>query len=259
MKDLAKEMMDAYHNSYNQIFKTIIRNMRDNKFTDYSRQKALLEHISAILKKYKLNTKDILEEALPNLSEKAVEEALEQLPDANKHATKWHSKFNESYVKQAIEETYSSVAGMTDKMLLDSKQMIRKTVSDVMRVASIQGKTRAQVYRDTKADILSKDPEFSFVDNANRKWHTNSYLEMLSKTIVQDVQRESYLNTLANEEHDLVKVSSHNTKCPKCRPYEGKILSVSGLDKKYDSLESAKANGLFHPNCKHRLIAYFKE
>jgi len=55
---------------------------------------------------------------------------------------------------------------------------------------------------------------------------------------------------------DLVKVSTHNGACPRCAPWQGKILSISGKDSGYPSLDQAKAAGLFHPNCAHCLLPY---
>lgn len=48
-------------------------------------------------------------------------------------------------------------------------------------------------------------------------------------------------------------IVSHN-----CRPWEGKILSLSGNDPKHPSLATAQAAGLHHANCRHALNVYVK-
>jgi len=55
---------------------------------------------------------------------------------------------------------------------------------------------------------------------------------------------------------DLVYVSNHAEECPLCRPWEGRVLSISGGSSKYPSVSDARANGLFHANCRHSLNAY---
>ena len=71
---------------------------------------------------------------------------------------------------------------------------------------------------------------------------------------------------------DLVVVSDSPRECPLCRPWEGKVLSLSGqvgaviLPSVTDgppvtvtvagTLAEAKRAGLQHPNCTHRVTAY---
>jgi hypothetical protein len=57
-------------------------------------------------------------------------------------------------------------------------------------------------------------------------------------------------------DEDLVIVSNHPDECPLCRPYEGKIYSLSGTSEKYPPLSVAKQGGLFHPNCGHVATMY---
>ena len=56
-----------------------------------------------------------------------------------------------------------------------------------------------------------------------------------------------------------MKVSSIDTTCPICASWEGVVLSVSGNSSTYPSLDSARASGLFHPNCKHTLGIFIPE
>lgn len=67
----------------------------------------------------------------------------------------------------------------------------------------------------------------------------------------------------------LVVVSAHANTCPKCEPWQGKIViddifshpSTDYIDKyksKYRLLSEAIDKGLLHPNCRHALITYFE-
>lgn len=53
--------------------------------------------------------------------------------------------------------------------------------------------------------------------------------------------------------YDLVKVSSHHNPCPKCKPWQGKILSITGRTHRYATLQQAINAGLFHEGCRHAI------
>jgi hypothetical protein len=55
---------------------------------------------------------------------------------------------------------------------------------------------------------------------------------------------------------DLVQTSSHWPTCPKCAPWNGVIVSLTGTDENYPSMETARNEGLFHANCLHSFSIY---
>lgn len=61
---------------------------------------------------------------------------------------------------------------------------------------------------------------------------------------------------IISQGHDLVRISTHNTDCPLCKPWEGKILSLTGKTKGYPTLEQARVAGLFHEGCRHAMGLY---
>lgn len=54
---------------------------------------------------------------------------------------------------------------------------------------------------------------------------------------------------------DLVIVTLSPHPCPQCDPWEHKVLSVSG-DSDRPSMAEARAAGLFHPRCRHTVVAW---
>ena len=67
----------------------------------------------------------------------------------------------------------------------------------------------------------------------------------------------------------LVVVSAHANTCPKCEPWQGKILIddvfshpnkeyIEKYRDKYKLVSEAIEKGLLHPNCRHALITYFE-
>lgn len=114
----------------------------------------------------------------------------------------------------------------------------------------------------------------SFIDKRGRRWRLSSYAEMIARTNVQRAATQGQTDRLAALGEDLVIVSDSPRECPKCRPWERKVLSISGRvrgrvrlehatrDGEYvtvnvaGSLAEARAKGLHHPNCTHSISAY---
>lgn len=97
-----------------------------------------------------------------------------------------------------------------------------------------------------------------FVDKAGRSWDLGGYVEMGVRTGIGNSSRAGFLDSMTQRGKDLVFVSSHYGSCPLCTPWQGSIVSISGNDPNYPSLQDAINDGLFHPNCKHVLLEYIE-
>jgi len=112
-----------------------------------------------------------------------------------------------------------------------------------------------------------------FRDRAGRSWEMASYVEMASRTIAANHQIGVQATRLAAAGLDLVIVSNAPQECKLCRPFEGKILSLSGQNvgdieainpttgqpvrvRVMTSMARATAAGLHHPNCRHSESTY---
>lgn len=114
----------------------------------------------------------------------------------------------------------------------------------------------------------------TFTDRAGRRWRLSSYVEMIARTNVQRAAVQGQTDRLTSTGIDLVIVSDSPRECPRCRPWERKVLSLSGRyrgrirvehatrDGEYvtvdvaGSLDEARSRGLQHPNCTHSISAY---
>ena len=97
-----------------------------------------------------------------------------------------------------------------------------------------------------------------FVDDAGRSWNLQSYTEMATRTNTAQAALEGHMNRMKDNGQDLVVVSAHAESCPICDPWEGQILSISGNDDRYPSVDEAIEDGLYHPNCGHNMTAYIE-
>lgn len=133
--------------------------------------------------------------------------------------------------------------------------------------------TRREATRDALNRFAANGID-SFTDKTGRRWRIDSYAEMALRTGFHNALRAGYTHTLSKAGFDLVHVIGGGYTCSKCAPWEGRILSLTGLtptgrhrlrsatgdrwetvsvDATYDQ---ARAEGLFHPNCGHTIAAY---
>lgn len=95
-----------------------------------------------------------------------------------------------------------------------------------------------------------------FVDARGRHWDLGSYVEMATRSSIAQAYLEGHLTSLLARGRDLVIVSNSPDECPRCRPWEGKVLSITGADPERPSLDEARAGGLFHASCTHTVGIY---
>jgi hypothetical protein len=116
---------------------------------------------------------------------------------------------------------------------------------------------------------LTNNGNIKCIKYSNGAVHSiDSYIKMAVRT----TEKRAYLAGEASKRDEygeyLVKVSTHLTSCSVCEPWEGQVLIDDVfanppdeeinrlLDKGYDLLSNAMADGLLHPNCRHGLSMY---
>ena len=93
-------------------------------------------------------------------------------------------------------------------------------------------------------EALRREGVTAFVDKAGRHWSLHTYCSMVSRTTSRQAEVLAVLT--ADPGHDLYQISSHNTTCELCAPYEGRVYSKSGIDPDFPPL--AAAFGKVDPN-----------
>lgn len=169
----------------------------------------------------------------------------------------------------------------TENLVREAKQSIGQVaVQAAFRSGRVYSETARQVIaeatvgagvnrRDLAARYLQRltaKGVTGFTDKAGRNWDMNSYAEMVTRTTTAQALVSGHVDQLADSRQDLVMVSDAPAECERCRPFEGKILSIGGPPGTRDieghevrvltTVEDARRRGLFHPNCRHRLVSY---
>ena len=145
------------------------------------------------------------------------------------------------------------------------------TTQIIARSSGVRSGTRLDAAQQA-LDILTKRGVTGFRDSAGRNWSLASYIEMKSRTIVNQELRQGHTDRLLERGHNLVVVSSHSNPAPVCQPFEGQILSLDGETgtvirpnatggkavkvKIKATMREATSAGFGHPNCGHAVTGY---
>ena len=172
----------------------------------------------------------------------------------------------------------AEMGGVNEKAMKVYSSMIGERLADVVNTA---GRTTADIYRQLELDsiltgavsgyetINSKIREMektgeaqglvAFVDRSGREWNMGTYVKMLARTTVMKIHNEAVKNEFIAHGEDLVIISYHLPTCEMCKPWNGKIVSLTGATKDYPTMTEAEADGLFHPNCRHAFSLYIPD
>lgn len=149
------------------------------------------------------------------------------------------------------------------------REVIARTAPDVLAGTATRRRAAQIAYEHLLGQGIT-----GFVDRAGRRWELASYVEMATRTTIAQALLEGHLDRLAAAGIDLVMVSNSPQECPRCRPWEGKVLTRSGPPGQRTiqaesavargtveveiagTLAEAIAAGLFHPNCTHNVTGY---
>ena len=264
IKNTATEskMYDQYKAAYNSIINIMNSAKKTETYGTYAKQTEVLKGVAAVMEKMTSGSGSILSYAMKESAAYYAKLGLDDLAIIGKEPAKpetWHGDYNEEYVNQMFKDNFTHIAAQASSMTEAVKNELRQDSAKIFRMAAIKGISRKNAYKELKAEILGKDPTFKFTDKKGRQWSAENYLDMMTKTVMMNAGRESYINTLINEGQDLVIVSMHGAK-DACKNWEKRVLSLTGATKGYPTIEEARASGeIFHPRCNHSVVAYHQD
>jgi hypothetical protein len=154
------------------------------------------------------------------------------------------------------EKTIIRLARTTQQSNLSESQIEQAIKEGNIETGSVQGSVKR-----LKNELLEKaiDGKYITITDKNgkqRNYRVDTYAEMVARTKLNEASSQAALNAASVAGTDLVQISSHNTNCEICAPFEGKIYSISGNNKDFPKLDEAPP---YHPNCLHILTPVFEE
>ncbi len=226
--------------------------LRGNK-TEYLVQ--MKREIEAILQQLREGNRTWCSEAIPRVYSEGLKNADTMLKDVGASISAAFGAIHQQAAQVLAENAFQRFE--------DVVQVIGRQVNDIYRELALENVRGTVVGYDTWKQAAKRFREqlaergvTGFKDRSGRMWRMTTYSEMVARTTTMQAHLEGTANRLVEQGHDLVKVSTHRGACELCRPFEGKILSITGRTPGYPTLEEAKAANLFHVNCRHAYGLY---
>ena len=159
---------------------------------------------------------------------------------ADFYAVRWKAYFDalDRQILRRAQDAYAEVIGKASATLATGAIDLRQAVNGAL-------------------EDFAKRGIAGFVDAAGRCWEMSTYAEMATLTAIERATRYGYVDTMQEYGHDLAIISSHAGACPLCVDWENVVVSVSGTNPDYPSLDDAEASGCFHPRCLHDISTYY--
>jgi len=246
-------MVKFYEQAEREILKQLNRALLKGNKTEYLA--AMKKNVEAILKQLREGNRTWCTEAIPRVYSEGLRSADMMIKDAGLGVSAGFGAMHQEAAQVLAENAFQRFE--------DVSQVIGRQVNDVYRELALENIRGAVVGYDTWKETAKRYREqlaergvTGFKDRAGRAWNMRSYTEMVARATCMEAQIQGTVNRLAEQDRDLVEVSSHRGACKLCVPWENKILSITGKTEGYPTLEEAKSAGLFHPCCAHAVGLY---
>lgn len=163
-----------------------------------------------------------------------------------------------SIITTVLEEAKERVNTVNTTMLQQSEQAYLDIVNRVTNEVTVGLKTPQEALRQVASEWADIGIP-ALIDKRGRKWSTEAYVNMITRTQVNNVANAMQDARFNEYGVDLVEVSSHAGSRELCYPHQGKIYSVSGNSRRFPPLSETSIGqpaGLFGVNCGHVKYPY---
>lgn len=205
--------------------------------------------------------------------QKSAESAANAVKHYRNQAKDVYNQVN-TVMKYKVESTYvRAVNSVAEKWTAEqcraqSEIADKQGVLDILNsntAAVVSGaESRTKAVRTTIHEMAQKGIP-AFVDKSGREWSPEAYVNMDIRATVKNTALEAQFSTMDSLGQDVFEVSSHPGSRPKCRPWQGKLISRSGKTTEITDINGRKhkviplsqtsfgePDGLFGINCGHR-------
>ena len=179
-------------------------------------------------------------------------------------------KVNKEKLNALIKATTEDFSTAEKAILRLTDDVYRKTIFKTQMFYNMGAKSLWQAVDMATKDFLSAGINCIEYKNGARV-NIASYAEMALRTANKRANLMGGANKRMEYGIHTVKVSTHNSACPMCIEWQGKVYyddvygqvmvqekkGIAGF-KKYPLLSEAVKGGMFHPNCKNGLSTYYE-
>lgn len=166
-------------------------------------------------------------------------------------------------VAALVSETMDRITPMSFQIRRAAMDVYQQVVTQATAQTALGTVTRREASRMVLTR-LAQAGVTGFRDTAGRNWNMASYAEMAVRSSTSNAMLQGHTDRVRELGIDTVIVNDAPEECKVCRPFEGRVLSLSGRttgrlrDGKtvVASLAEAKGKGLYHNNCRHSHSIY---
>lgn len=243
-KIIADSTKDVPDNFADVVRQAITSALAEDGLTDMWQSESFAESAKNAVKHYRNQAKDVYNQVNTVMKYKAESSFVNAV---NSVAGKWSTEMRRKQSEIADKQSFIDI--------LDS--------NTASVVSGIESRTKA--VRTTIHEMAEKGIP-AFIDSAGREWSPEAYINMDIRTTVKNTALDTTFSVMDDLGQDVFEVSSHPGSRPKCRPWQGKLISRSGKTTEITDLRGKKhkviplsetsfgePDGLFGINCGHRL------
>lgn len=252
------DLIETYQHSQAKLIDIIARQEAKGNVTTY--RKAVLADVTAELDILDAYVKAWTGENIPAAYKSGTESAYAAFRHANisTGAVAINAKVVRTLVVNASAQLREANA-FVGRRLADE---IRKAGIDAIAEKVSTGSTVKQAKKNLIQRLTDKGIT-AIRDKNGREIKLDVYAEMIARTTTREATNLGSINAVKDLGGDLVKITQHNSPCPICAAYEGRVYSLEGKTKDYPLLSTvpgfAGGYNTIHPNCGHSTVPYFPD
>ena len=245
-----EKLIEIYKEAEQRLINTIAeKEVKGNVTTFYNE---MLKQVQQELLRLQIYNTQWATDITKQLYEQAYKEAIEALEINIDSLTQLHKDAIELIAENIINSLNEAVS-VVGRRVEDS---IREIGLNDASMKFATGNTIKQMQKELTNNLIDEGLT-GIKDKLGRNIPISVYAETLARSIVAETQNTCIKNVAKENGHDLVKMTSHYGACPVCVPYEGRVYSLSGKDKRFPSIKNVPGfrdgyNNI-HPRCSHRI------
>lgn len=178
------------------------------------------------------------------------------------------NKHTENIINNAMERLLKGNANITQSLgvVCDGEYVkLNKFYKDKLNQAAFKvasgAFSRQQVVRGLVNDLSDSGIRVINYQNSGRNYTVESAAKMLVRTTLNQMTGEMSLRNAEDMEQDLMEISAHAGARPSHAEWQGQIVSLSGDNHKYLSLDDigyGDVAGFMGANCRHNWYPFFE-
>ena len=243
--DLA--ISEDYTNRINKHFMAYLKNANDKQADTFKTltEALIIAMLADLFKKWNKQLKNISKNAY----------------DFSKEQTKGLKVVKKDITKDIIENLYKT---KLDSAIADLTYVTQNINANANRIIEDIETNLEQSKKQISLDLMEEYSRYGityFTKTDGARMSINDYIKIKSADLAISTFRNVYFADMLSKGIELVQVKRLPTtavECDNCRPYDEKVLSLQEKEG-YESIATAKMNGLFHNNCWHYTIPFVDE